>query len=116
VVPEVEELRTALVANRRRAALALRGLAERRAGQLDRLAERLRAAPALLLERRRAALDHTGARLQALSPLATLGRGYAIVRAGGELLRDSASVAAGDRIDVQLSTGGLAATVNEVAP
>ena len=36
----------------------------------------------LLLERRRAALDRSGARLQTLSPLATLSRGYAIVRAG----------------------------------
>ena len=56
-----------------------------------RQGERLRAAPRLLLERRRAALDHAGARLQALSPLATLGRGYAIVRANAEAVRERGS-------------------------
>ena len=49
-------------------------------------------APRLLLERRRAALDRAGARLQTLSPLATLSRGYAIVRAGGDALRSAADV------------------------
>ena len=56
---------------------------------------RLRAAPLLLLERRRAALDHAAARLQALSPHATLARGYAIVRPSGAALRDAGAVAAG---------------------
>jgi exodeoxyribonuclease VII large subunit len=70
----------------------------------------------LLLERRQATLDHTGARLEALSPLATLGRGYAIVRAGAEALREAVSVAAGDRLEIQLASGGLEATVDEVRP
>jgi exodeoxyribonuclease VII large subunit len=67
-----------------------------------------------LLERRRSALDHTGARLQALSPLATLKRGYAIVRSGAEALRDAAAVEPGDLLDVQLADGSLGATVHEV--
>ena len=50
-----------------------------------------RAAPRLLLERRHAALDRTAARLQALSPRATLERGYAIVRAEGAALRDAST-------------------------
>jgi exodeoxyribonuclease VII large subunit len=117
VVPDRSELQAALDASHRRAVLALRGLARQHAARLDRLADRLRAAPSLLVERRRAALDQTGARLEALSPLATLGRGYAIVRAGaGAALRDAASVAPGDRLDVQLAVGSLAATVDEVRP
>ena len=71
---------------------------------------------ALLLERRRAALDRTGARLQALSPRATLARGYAVVRADGAVLRDAAAVAPGSRLEIELATGSLAATVDEVRP
>jgi exodeoxyribonuclease VII large subunit len=70
----------------------------------------------LLLERRRSALDHTGARLQALSPRSTLDRGYAIVRAGGEAVREAAAVTPGERLEIELASGGLGATVDEVRP
>jgi exodeoxyribonuclease VII large subunit len=89
---------------------------ERREQRLTTLGERLRASPQLMLERRRTALDHLGARLQGLSPLATLARGYAIVRSGGEALRDAAGVSPGDRVDVELASGSLGATVEEVSP
>jgi exodeoxyribonuclease VII large subunit len=116
VVPDRHELETALDGSRRRLVLAVRGLLERDSAQLTRLGDRLRAAPRLLLERRRSALDHTGARLQALSPLATLGRGYAIVRAGAQALRSTASVAPGDRLDIELASGSLGAKVEDVRP
>lgn len=118
VVPAMSELNAALVGSRRRLALTVRNVIERDAERLTRLGERLRAAPRLLLERRRAALDHTGARLQTLSPLATLDRGYAIVRAGAVAvaLRDATAVSRGDRLEIELATGGLGATVNEVRP
>jgi len=114
VVPDLAELGATLDAAHRRLALAVRGLLERDRSRLDRLEERLHAAPRLLLERRRATLDHTGARLQALSPLATLARGYAIVRAGGSALRDAAAATPGDRLEIELAVGGLEATVDEV--
>lgn len=114
VVPDARELEAALGTTRRRLGLALRSRVERDRSRLERQGERLRAAVPSLLERRRAALDRSGARLQALSPLATLGRGYAIVRASGEPLRAAAGVRAGDPIDVQLAVGGLGATVDEV--
>jgi len=116
VVPNLSELRAALDASRRRLALAVRALLERDTARLTRVGERLQAAPRLLLERRRSALDHTGARLQALSPLATLGRGYAIVRAGAEALRDAAAVTPGDRLEIELASGSLGATVEDVRP
>ncbi len=116
VVPELTELTAALDATHRRAAFAARALLERNSTRLDRLGERLHGGPRLLFERRRAGLDRTGARLQALSPLATLSRGYAIVRAGGVALREATAVTPGDRIDVQLATGSLGATVEEVTP
>jgi exodeoxyribonuclease VII large subunit len=116
VVPSLAELEAGLEATRRRLSLAVHARMERQRRLLERQGERLRAAPRLLLERRRAALDHTGARLQALSPLATLGRGYAIVRSGAEALRDAAAVQAGDTLDIQLAAGSLGATVDEVRP
>ena len=57
-----------------------------------------------------------GHALQALSPLATLARGYAIVRSDGGALRDAASVRAGDALQVQLASGSLGARVEEVRP
>jgi exodeoxyribonuclease VII large subunit len=116
VVPDLGELNTALESSRHRLATAVGALAERDAARLARLGERLRTAPRLLLERRRSGLDHTGARLQALSPLATLGRGYAIVRAGAVALRDASALSPGDRLEIELASGALGARVEEVRP
>jgi exodeoxyribonuclease VII large subunit len=114
VVPDAGELATALESSRHRLARAVRNVLERDAARLTRLGERLRAAPRLLLERRRSGLDHTGARLQALSPLATLDRGYAIVRAGAVALRDASAVSLGDRLEIELASGALGARVEDV--
>jgi exodeoxyribonuclease VII large subunit len=116
VVPDRAELRADLERSRERLSTAVGARFERSEEQLARLRQRLEAAPRLLLERRRAALDQTGARLQALSPLATLARGYAIVRAGGDALRGATRVVPGDRIEIQLAAGELAARVEEVRP
>lgn len=60
------------------------------------------------------ALTHTMARLRALSPAATLGRGYAIVqRADGHVVRAAAEVGPGEPLRVRLAEGQLAATVAE---
>src|SRR5690606_41907507 len=59
-------------------------------------------------------LSHTRARLLALSPAATLERGYAIVqREDGTVVRDSAAVGDGERLRVRLATGRLGVTVDE---
>jgi exodeoxyribonuclease VII large subunit len=65
------------------------------------------------IDRAGAELEHTLARLRALSPAATLRRGYAIVqRAGdGAVLREAAQVDIGDALRVRLAAGELAATV-----
>ena len=114
VVPDLSELNTTLESSRRRLALAVRNVLERDAAVLTRFGERLRAAPHLLLERRRSGLDHTGARLKALSPLATLDRGYAIVRAGARALRDASAVSQGDRLEIELASGAVGARVEDV--
>ena len=63
--------------------------------------------------RKRIALDALAGRLTALSPQATLGRGYAIVRAGETVVRSSESLTEGARVDVQLAEGGFGARVEE---
>jgi exodeoxyribonuclease VII large subunit len=116
VVPSLVETEAALAATQRRLELAVHAQLERTRARLDRQHERLRIAPRLLLERRRASLDHAGARLQALSPLATLGRGYAIVRSRAGAVRDAALLKPGDVLDVQLASGSLDARVEDVRP
>ncbi len=56
-------------------------------------------------------LTHTLARLRALSPAATMDRGYAIVQHGAAVLRDPAEVGPGDALRVRLAHGELHATV-----
>ncbi|NJC69513.1 exodeoxyribonuclease VII large subunit [Planosporangium thailandense] len=64
------------------------------------------------LDRADGELAHTLARLRALSPAATLQRGYAIVqRPDGAVVRAPDEVAEGDRLRVRLAGGELAATV-----
>jgi exodeoxyribonuclease VII large subunit len=112
VVPDVKELREQL--DRSRAALArgARRSLERHAARLEQTHERLRRAPALLVERRRAALEQAAGRLRALSPRATLNRGYAIVRAGDEIVRSPETVDRGDAIDVEVAEGRFGARVD----
>lgn len=114
VVPDLGELQAAL--GRQRALLdsSVRRSLTRERERLNRSGDRLRSAPLLLLERRRVSLDHAAARLQALSPHATLTRGYAIVRSDGKALRDAALASSGDRVEIELALGGLTATVEEV--
>jgi len=116
VVPDLAELIAGLDRSRNRMDASVRQTLARDRDRLERSRERLRSAPLLLLERRRVALDHAAARLQALSPRATLARGYAVVRSGGQALRDAAATAAGDRVEIELATGALVATVSEVRP
>jgi len=88
-----------------------------RACQLDcrHLHERLRQAVAQQLARRRTQLAHLARALHALSPLATLDRGYAIVRhaATGAILRTARAVAPGELIEARLARGRLVCEVKD---
>jgi len=83
--------------------------------QVAELRLRLRSAVLRLHERRAGRLAALAGRLDALSPLAVLGRGYALAfREGdGRLLRAPAEVAAGEAILVRLARGRIRATVRE---
>jgi exodeoxyribonuclease VII large subunit len=114
VVPDLDGLLTGLDQSRTRLGRAARGLLQRHRERALRLGERLQAAPLRLLERRRAALQTLEGRLLALSPAATLARGYAVVRAGGAIVREAATVSPGEAIEVELASGSLGARVEEV--
>ena len=51
------------------------------------------------------------ARLSALSPLASLGRGYSITRAGGRVIRRARDLGIGDALEIILHEGRALATV-----
>ncbi len=116
VVPDEGELRARL--DRLRASVARetgRTLVRAR-DRLDAQLARLDRAPGLLVERRRASVEGMAGRLRALSPDATLARGYAIVRAEGGIVRSAAALATGEHVDVRLAEGAFGARVEDVSP
>jgi len=134
VAPDVRDLRQQLAANEARLGETVQRLLTDLRGEMDerfrllrrfspdqviarqrqRLDELARVAAAsathrLLLERERAAA--LAARLATLSPFATLGRGYAIVRRadGGAVVTQVAQVTAGDALAIRVADGEFAA-------
>lgn len=61
-------------------------------------------------------LQLLAAKLEALSPLAGLGRGFSVTRLGEAVVRDAAQVAAGDEVEILLLRGRLRARVTEAIP
>lgn len=91
----------------RRLALAL--------GRRRELARRLAQAGALGITQRRSRVQALESRLRALSPLAVLGRGYALVSdEQGQVLRRAEDAEQGQKIRVRLAQGGLRAKVEEI--
>jgi len=79
-----------------------------RSQEVVALVARARRTAAMLIDREHHGLEQQLARVRALSPAATLARGYAVVqRQDGGVLRDAATVAAGDRLAVRLAEGQL---------
>jgi exodeoxyribonuclease VII large subunit len=112
----IERERDGLARTRSALERGARRALERDTQRVSLLRDRLRSGPALLVERRRAAIERAGARLAALSPRATLGRGYAIVRAGDGVLRSATGLATGAHVEVELADGGFGARVEDVRP
>ena len=133
IVPDVAEELAGVVQARRRAAAALRARLDAERGALASLRARpvladphrmLAAHADVVAQARsrarstlRAALArgtddvrHLRQRVAALSPAATLARGYAVVQtADGDVVRDPAQVPAGDLLRLRLADGDLAA-------
>ncbi|NJP42551.1 exodeoxyribonuclease VII large subunit [Actinacidiphila epipremni] len=89
--------------------LMIDGRAAEVADRLDRARRSLRHA----LDRADADLSHTLARVVALSPAATLRRGYAVLeRADGSAVRDPAEVAEGERLRARVAAGDFTVRVS----
>jgi len=87
-------------------------LLENRRQSIDALRTRARRQLASQLAHGQADLDHTRARIVALSPAATLARGYAVITtADGDVVRQPAAVAEGQRLRIRLAGGSLNARV-----
>ncbi|MFC6878293.1 exodeoxyribonuclease VII large subunit [Actinomadura yumaensis] len=86
---------------------------ERQSEQVLALRDRTRRCLSGALDRAGDELSHTRARLLALSPAATLDRGYAIVqREDGSVLREAAKADEGERLVLRLAEGRLAVTAS----
>lgn len=84
------------------------------------LRRRLYAIASLILKKKRERLHGASTLLDAMSPLAVLGRGYAVVRSGpeekppGELIRSSRQVTIGKQLEVILQDGEIGCEVTDV--
>jgi exodeoxyribonuclease VII large subunit len=141
VTPDVEEIRRDLERMRGRLRAALeRWVASTRAQVAATTRQLQRHAPTAVLADRRRAVDELGGRggravtglcslararvesgrgaLAALSPLATLSRGYAICSRAedGRVLTDAAEVSRGERLAVRLARGRVISEAQEVEP
>jgi exodeoxyribonuclease VII large subunit len=108
----VARLREVLRARSPQVRVALARTREARARVAAKAAIRRR----MELNRRR--LSEAATRLDALSPLAVLGRGYALARreSDGRIVRAAADVALGDRIELRLASGQIGAEVTRLEP
>jgi exodeoxyribonuclease VII large subunit len=94
---------------------ALPSRLERDRMRVDSARVALESAGARVLERVGGRLDALGDRLGDLSPVAILGRGYAICfDEDGRAVRDAMALSEGDRLDVRLGAGRAACTVDAV--
>ncbi len=86
-------------------------LVDQRQLDVDAASDAARRAFGNLLAEQTARLGQLGAQVRALSPAATLDRGYAVVQtAAGGVLRDPAQVTPGDALRLRLARGELMAT------
>lgn len=80
--------------------------------KLEALTQELSRSLRSMLDRVSAAIASSTRFLEGVSPVAVLARGYALVRASsGKLVRDTQTVAAGDILSVQFSSGTISAEV-----
>lgn len=135
IVPDLAEESRLIRLARHRLERTIAGLIDRESHRIEALRSRpVLARPELMIDQRAAdvaalrdratrcldhrigtavaELRHTVARLRALSPAATLERGYAIVRrADGQVIRRTGEVGTGDPLRIRLVDGEIDATV-----
>jgi exodeoxyribonuclease VII large subunit len=82
--------------------------------QLTLSLQRLSNALTLQLQQKQLELGNAAATLDALSPLATLKRGYAIATKNQQVLRYAKEANVGDQINIRLLEGSLDCTINQL--
>jgi len=83
--------------------------------QVKQLINRLKRLTQAKIDRRKLELAGKVGRLQAISPLATLERGYALATTDQqEVIRDSRQVKAGQSINIRLQKGSIKSTVTDI--
>ena len=110
------ELALELSTAERRMLRAVSKRVDRAKSELQWVASALRGRVERLADRRRSRIGELGARLHALSPLATLQRGYAVARdSSGRALTSAARFSEGDQFDLLLRDGTIGARVTRGA-
>ena len=114
-VPVWAELEADVVAHARLLRRALAQKAARARQRFDATSRQVQLAAQRVVERRRGRLETLAGRLEALSPLATLGRGYAVARGEhGEALTSAAAFREGLDFQLVLRDGRVRATARDV--
>jgi exodeoxyribonuclease VII large subunit len=118
VAARLHREQAALDALRSRPALAdPRALVDARIDEVAALRDRARRCLGHQLDRAADDVGHQRARARALSPLATLQRGYAVLQdADGHVVTSVAGVAAGDPVSVRVADGRVHATTTSTEP
>ncbi len=116
-VPSRREVAARVQSLGKRLANAGRRREERAVSALTQVQKRLTLVAGRLVERRQARIETLAGQLDALSPLATLGRGFAVARTPeGATLGSSAQLAPGMAFDLWLRDGVVAATAGASRP
>jgi exodeoxyribonuclease VII large subunit len=97
---------------------ALPGLVTPQKQRVENLTDRLRADARRRLDQAKAQLSQAAASLEALSPVAILGRGYSITRLEStqEILQSADRAKPGDRIVTRLGKGRIVSKVEKTEP
>lgn len=117
VVPDVAEERTRIDRDRATLRRAASGRLHQERHQVDTLRQQARRRVHVRVEAGRAEVSHLRARVRALSPLATLERGYAVVLRTGHVVRSVSEITDGAELLLRLADGtrgavALATTTN----
>ena len=116
VVPDVAELRSHVARKASALVSALRGRARRAEERASRASERMHVGVGRFLERCSTRLERLAGQLEALGPLATIARGYAVpMDESGRVLRRLGMYAPGDAFRLRVVDGEVAARVEGTA-
>jgi exodeoxyribonuclease VII large subunit len=116
LAPDLQALRRELLALEQRALARTRQHVAEARERSRQAGQRLAFSLTGRLRLARQQVDSRAAQLRALSPLATLERGYAIAELDGHAVRDAREVSVGSPLTVRLRRGRLDSTVSAVQP